>query len=304
MIGTAVERCPLCLRDSGERIQSHPDFYGLHIWRCSSCDFWFAAPSPSAEYLADYYRTVYGQRRTAVTAKPYLAIMRRRARAQTAFIRPRTHRIQTAIDIGCGVGALVAALARQGVNAIGYDPDQLAIETGRSVFRANIHQGHVHRYDGLNCDLLCLSHILEHLPNPVAALGQLLTPVRPGGYIFVEVPQCNPWMFRQRVPTESHLSFFTLRSLESLARTLKLTVRQIANCGPDIIDYYSRDHTSATPQSDWPSPLQSILRGSRIERIAKRFSPVRTEFDGYFRSYSPRGCETRMWIRALFELSR
>lgn len=299
------ESCPLCDRKTSARIQPHPDFAGLHIWCCSHCEFWFGAPRPRAEQLADYYRTVYGQRRTWATSAPYLAIMRRRARAQTSFIQPRRHRIRTAIDIGCGVGALVASLARRGVEAVGFDSDANAIATGREVFGANIHQGHVEQVEGdQHHDLLCLSHVVEHFADPVADLHQLLAVVRPGAFLFIEVPQCNPWMFDRRVPTESHLGFFTLRSLNVLARRLKLKVLRAENCGPCLQSYYERGPFTVAPPGRCVSRLQSVARRLRpLDAVVTRLLPVRTEFDGCYESYSPPAGETRLWIRALLQRS-
>jgi SAM-dependent methyltransferase len=238
-----------------------------------------------------------------VAYAPYLAIMRRRARAQANFIQLRNHSIRSAIDVGCGVGALVADLTHRGIDAIGFDSDAGAVTTGRKVFAANIHQGHLERVGGdQRRDLLCLSHVVEHFADPVRDLEKLLEVVCPGGFLFVEVPQCSPWMFDQRVPTESHLGFFTLRSLKVLARRLSLRVRSIENCGPILQRYYEQRAFASAPPRRWESRLRSITRRlSPLGTFLTHFVPVRTEFDGCYESYSRPGDESRLWIRALLQ---
>jgi 2-polyprenyl-3-methyl-5-hydroxy-6-metoxy-1,4-benzoquinol methylase len=299
--------CTLCGNDGVSRVQDHPDFAGVAIYRCHGCDYWFAHPAPSEATLKKYYETTYAQRRTWSGSLEYLTVMERRAAAQREFIGAELASVRRALDVGCGVGALVAELQRTGVDAVGYDSDETVIGIGRSRWGANIHSGHLAGTDATpRFDLLCLSHVVEHFAHPPSDLRSVALNVRPGGWLFVEVPHCVPWMFEQRVATESHLAFFTPRSLGALAAAAGLEIVRLRNCGPPIVEQYltQRARAGEAAPSIWQRALQSA--GHRVRRmagqIAPRAWPVRTAYDGYFDLYHGTGDERGMWLRALMRI--
>jgi len=107
---------------------------------------------------------------------------------------------RTVIDVGCGGGLLSEAMARRGARVTGLDlaPELLevarlhALETGAAVeYRlesAEQHASHCRaRYDVVTC-----MEMLEHVPDPSAALGALAELVRPGGDVFVSTLNRTP----------------------------------------------------------------------------------------------------------------
>jgi SAM-dependent methyltransferase len=282
-------------------VQAHRDFPASSILHCPACAFWFGDPVPSKTELGEYYRTTYARRRTWSDSPEYLALMERRAVAQREFIGPELAGVGSALDVGCGVGALVAELARSGIDVVGYDSDESVIRTGRARWQANIHTGHLTgQEDGRQFDLLCLSHVVEHLRAPVEDLKALAARVRPGGWLMIEVPQTVAWIFDESFDPESHLGFHTAKSLEILARAAGLQVVRLGNCGPPLV----------TPNAGPQMPVaragwQRIWAGARrrahagLARLFPQICPVRTVYDGYFDRYYGEGDEHGMWLRAL-----
>jgi 2-polyprenyl-3-methyl-5-hydroxy-6-metoxy-1,4-benzoquinol methylase len=99
------------------------------------------------------------------------------------------------IDFGCGAGVMVAELAQAGYQMIGIDASKEMIEHARQQVAAR----------QLNCDFLSgdvaalttlpsdhdgliASSVLEYLPHPKDALAIMSERIRPGGYLFVSVP--------------------------------------------------------------------------------------------------------------------
>lgn len=294
--------CPLCAKAVAGPGQPHPDFPGSSIHECRDCGYWFAYPVPSAAALEDYYRTAYAQRRTWRNSIEYLTLMERRAAAQREFIGAELTAIRRALDIGCGVGALVAELQRSGIEAVGYDSDESVVRIGRDRWGANVHARHYTRAEATGpYDLLCLSHVVEHLAHPVADLREFALNVRPGGWLLVEVPQCIPWMFEQGVATESHLSFFTVHALGRLAAAAGLEVVRLHDCGPAIVEHYQAQRRREPPPSFGTRIGRAI--GTRLRRVGGRIAPqlwpVRTEYDGFFGQIHATGTERGMWLRVL-----
>jgi len=134
------------------------------------------------------------------------------------------------LDLGCGAGRFVAALAEAGADPVGVELAEAALERARRTapgadLRRLAPDGSVpleHR----SVDLVWCSEVLEHVADGAQLLLEARRVLRPGGRLLVTVP------FHGRVkavaialarfdahfdPRGQHLRFFTRRSL---ARTL------------------------------------------------------------------------------------
>ena len=104
-----------------------------------------------------------------------------------AGLRPRT-----LVEIGCGDGALLAALAARGVAAVldGFELSEEAAALARARGVPGVRR--VEAYDGARVpaadgayDVAVLSHVLEHVPDPVPLLREA---GRVAAHVVVEVP--------------------------------------------------------------------------------------------------------------------
>jgi len=110
-----------------------------------------------------------------------------RARAARALV-PTPGRV---LDVGCGRGRFLQAMARSGWVVQGVEPDPVAAASPPA--GVPIHKGDLRSLDpGTGrFDMICLWHVLEHLTDPVEELrhaGQLL---QPGGVLFLAVPNLD-----------------------------------------------------------------------------------------------------------------
>ncbi|MDE3060401.1 MAG: class I SAM-dependent methyltransferase [Pseudomonadota bacterium] len=121
-----------------------------------------------------------------------------------------------ALDVGCGAGNLLQALSRRrpGWALYGADiGDQrreqiLAIHGVKHFF-----SGDISAIEG-RFDIIFLSHVLEHVPSPVAFLRQLAMLLNPGGMLAVLVPHWRENAFDLLVA--DHCMHFTVPSLHRL----------------------------------------------------------------------------------------
>jgi 2-polyprenyl-3-methyl-5-hydroxy-6-metoxy-1,4-benzoquinol methylase len=120
------------------------------------------------------------------------------------------------LDVGCGAGLLFDALAELGdVEGVEADP-QLARVAGKH--RARIHVG---RFDasfrpGKRYSLVLMLDVIEHLPDPVAALRHARELLAPDGVLVATVP-AFPLLWTTHDDLNHHLTRYTKRSFAVLA---------------------------------------------------------------------------------------
>lgn len=193
-------------------------------------------------WLDAYYRDVYAPRRARWISDAYRDIMARRAAAQVDFIAAHWSTpldAVTALEPGCGIGALTAALAARGARASGFDGDRLIIEAGRRAFpeadlrHANLGDANLGDIGApAALDLIVMSHVVEHMVAVADALSDIGKRLRPGGTMFIEVPNTTPEQFDRAMDMESHVHFFTPASLSALLARAGLVVEACQSCGP------------------------------------------------------------------------
>ncbi|NNM25953.1 MAG: class I SAM-dependent methyltransferase [Phycisphaerales bacterium] len=114
------------------------------------------------------------------------AILRR---VLASVVPPGTDRV--VIDVGCGTGANIAALASD-YEVIGIDTTESAIDLARERFPAvpfvcGFAPGDLGP-DAARADAFLLMDVLEHVPDDTAVLAPLVEQLSPGGVVLITVP--------------------------------------------------------------------------------------------------------------------
>jgi SAM-dependent methyltransferase len=147
---------------------------------------------------------------------------------ERAGVRP-----QRLVEIGCGVGSLLAELARRGVapELEGFDLSAAAIDIARGHDLPGVS---FEAFDGARVpvsdrayDVAVLSHVLEHVPEPGALLAEA---ARVAAWVLVEVPlERNRSAARPAKRAEAarigHVQFFDRAAVRALCATAGLDVR-------------------------------------------------------------------------------
>jgi SAM-dependent methyltransferase len=91
------------------------------------------------------------------------------------------------LDIGCGAGAFLKIASSLGYAVIGLDPDAEAL---RRVAEFNVRQGSLPHtgFPDAHFEHITLSHVFEHLHDPHAALAEIARLLKPGGRIWLSLP--------------------------------------------------------------------------------------------------------------------
>lgn len=135
------------------------------------------------------------------------------------------------LDVGCGNGEFLLRMRATGWQVEGIDPDPAAVDLARRA-GLTVEEGtlttiapRVDRYDAIT-----LSHVIEHVHDPLATLRACHAALRPGGVIWIDTPnidaQGHHRFGRDWFPLEPprHLAIFTRTSLRSLLERAGFTL--------------------------------------------------------------------------------
>jgi SAM-dependent methyltransferase len=128
------------------------------------------------------------------------------------------------LDIGCGDGRFLAAMRARGWTVAGIEPDPAAVRAarGRGI---DVHVGVLDDVElpDASFDVVTMSHVIEHVPDPVRALSSSLRLLRPGGRLVAVTPNASSIGLRSfgkawaGLDPPRHLVLFTPRALARCA---------------------------------------------------------------------------------------
>lgn len=187
--------CPVC--GGSERVlllMARDHHYGnsgdFRLEGCTHCGLGVQAPMPSEAELARFYPDDYPCHQWVGVDRPWLVRLRRWLLCDTLAREPRIERPGRMLDVGCGSGVALVRFRRLGWEAIGVEPDPRAVRTGRE-HGLEIIEGRLEGagFAEASFDYVRLDHSFEHLRDPLGTLRELRRILRPGGRLFVSVPE-------------------------------------------------------------------------------------------------------------------
>ncbi len=220
--------------------------------------------------------------------------------------RIRSSEATTVFDVGCGMGGVLEAFRLGGVERVfGVDFGEEYLEEGRRR-GLTLRKGSVEELQEFGfADIIVLSHVLEHVPEPVSLLKEAARRLKPDGVLFIAVPGVlNLKAYEYdllRYLQNAHLFHFCKETLEALVNTAGLeavysdqTVHVIAKrANPPIpSDWNARTYTTVLsylkkcenivthPQALYPLSEDGVISKIRIlNRILDRKNLRMIHFD-------------------------
>jgi SAM-dependent methyltransferase len=213
------------------------------VWRCLDCDLEQIFPVPTPAELGRLYETYYnfgGERGTAYTRmrewffSSWLYRMWIYLDGDISFYgRKGAGRL---LDAGCNEGRGLKIYARNGFQVEGLELNPTAAAVAReSGF--TVHVGDTSDFTAPGAyDVMVLSNVLEHAPDPKKVLINLWGNLKPGGQLWISCPNSRSWLRKAfgrswinwHVPFHiSHFSRETLQRLLTDAGLQNVETRQI-----------------------------------------------------------------------------
>jgi 2-polyprenyl-3-methyl-5-hydroxy-6-metoxy-1,4-benzoquinol methylase len=126
------------------------------------------------------------------------------------------------LDFGCGKGQFLKQAKAMGWSAVGVETSPERADFARYHYGIEVY-GELYTRGPIasgSFDFIALNHVLEHLPEPIALLGELLeSNLTPGGVAMIEVPRLDSWQSRvagghwMHLDIPKHLSHWTEKRL-------------------------------------------------------------------------------------------
>ena len=281
----STEREAACVVCGGRATSQYASGYDYELgtcrneWtfvRCERCGHVWLDPRPSPAtlgiiYPPHYYAYEYETRVNAIArrAKALLDGVKLRTIIKTLHRQPRTF-----LDIGCGTGRYLRAMAGRGLakrDIHGLELDQRVVDTlvaaGFDVQCARVENASI---ADRTIDLATMFHVIEHVAGPDRVVNRIAGWLAPGGVLAVETPNLDALdrrLFADRywggyhIPRHWHL--FTEATLARLLRNAGLE---------PIATMYQTGHTF------WMFSVHHWLRyeGRPHPRLASLFDPFRS----------------------------
>jgi SAM-dependent methyltransferase len=198
---------------------------GYNVVACEKCGFCFASDLPDQAAFDSYYeaQSKYEHDIRGGGASEYDT--RRLPFAVSLIAEWLPDRSARILDIGCANGGLLAELRTNGYeNILGVDPSPACVRNARELYGLNVTTAPISRIPptiGL-FDLVIFGSVLEHIIDLNRTLERAKALLRPGGCIFIEVPDMTKAFLLTDAPFQEfsveHVNYFGPISLRNLLR--------------------------------------------------------------------------------------
>ena len=271
------QSCYLCQSKDLSAVVPNISF-GTDIILCSQCGLLqneYVSDAAIEAFYKDYYRAQFPD------PLPPEFIERAKAKAisQLRYIDMvlPTVAFDSALEIGAGEGELAKALTQRcgRVFATEIDPrlsDLLCAqkeihviddrEVGQPSFSAC-------------CDIIILSHVLEHIADPIHLLDKLSMTLRWGGFLFVELPNETEMILNTGWQGKGHLFYFTTETFKRMVSIQgSFDIIDIRTCNHSVKDYIDSNYSLVYDGDSRCNPdgtsIRAILRNANPKKTARR----------------------------------
>ena len=214
----SLRPCNLCGEQTALRILYCR--FGHTIVRCENCSLVYLDEIPSSETLESLYAKGFFESSKFSAGENSSSYRNALARVEWALALPGIRKGRW-LDLGCATGDFMLAAGKQVAEVHGSDVSAYAIQQAQVRGLANTQAGDFARleYPTGNFDFISMWDLIEHLPDPRAALDKVLRLLRPGGYLAIStgdvgsmVARLSGRFWHLMIPP-FHIYFFSRRTI-------------------------------------------------------------------------------------------
>ena len=227
--------------------------YSGTILECVNCKHAYLSPRPNVSYIHEAYAGYYTQKKSEIALSkdkffkfksfydlfyhgryslkgvlisilsillPFIRFfLKRAARFLPKYDKNMKPKL---LDVGCGSGDFLLRASYCGYDVFGIDFDPTTIEIAKSRgLNASVINITDIEDDDLY-DVIVLSHVIEHVEDPVLLVESIYKKLKPGGYFYVATPNFDSAgrhvfkSFWRGVDAPRHMHYFNIENLRGL----------------------------------------------------------------------------------------
>ena len=197
--GLVIDGCSLC-ESNNFTLVSEGDRYGFDLKKqfCNQCGLIQTYPALSREFHEEFYSYHYHPLYFKSEIVDYEDVIKEQNDKAEKYLdyffnNGLSEKLAnlSIIEIGCSSGGTISALKKAVKSVQGCDLDVEAIKFAKNKFKLNVEVGMYPSSLPDGPKLFILSHMLEHVFNPLETLREIRLIMSPGDYLFVAVPGLN-----------------------------------------------------------------------------------------------------------------
>lgn len=190
--------CPICNSRSINPLLTAKDYTvsgeEFVIWQCGDCTLRFTQDIPDADSIGAYYQSEdyisHTNTNKGLVNQLYQRVRKLTLAQKAKLIQNVTGLSKgTLLDVGCGIGAFVHTMKSNGWTATGLEPDANTRRLSKELYGLELKDASdLYSLPLASFDAITLWHVLEHVHDLHAYIEQLKALLKPGGRLFIAVP--------------------------------------------------------------------------------------------------------------------
>jgi SAM-dependent methyltransferase len=180
--------CNLCGMDEASLVATQN---GYKIVKCVGCGLVYVNPRPLPDVLVNLYNDYHS--RDGKNELTWSRLMGKVFQEVSVLINTKYPKRGAILDVGCGYGRFVEMMGTCGWSARGIEPSETpcahARAKGLDVERTVVEDA---EFLDNSFDAVTAFYVLEHLFDPMSALGRIFQFLKPGGMLVLRVPHTTP----------------------------------------------------------------------------------------------------------------
>ncbi|MBX3441493.1 MAG: class I SAM-dependent methyltransferase [Planctomyces sp.] len=202
---------------------------GYDLVRCLKCDLAYISNPPTPEELRRFYSFSNNYHRDFATSEAAREEFLARGRLYLGYLSKHI-RSGRLLDVGCSAGFFLKTARDQGWEVAGLEFSQDTADLGRRLYDLDIRLGGLTDVElpAESFEAVTLWDVVEHLPDPLAAMRQAHRLLAPGGYVAFSTPNIDglypqaslrvarPLKYWTHAEPPAHLCQFSTKTLSRL----------------------------------------------------------------------------------------
>jgi len=220
MTDSVSRACPLCNSSKKSvfmKVNAYNNRDHVQLLKCSDCGFVY-----SETVCCNYTSYSIPTSKQSCEALDSASISQGIPELATEIIDKISVKRGRVLDYGCGAGLMLRVFKEYGYEVLGVEESE--------AFRKILKKDNIPSIASLSeiddlresFDLVIVKDVIEHLENPVEAINEIVSFIKPGGFIYVRVPNRYAYPFHWAVDTVEHVNHFTPSALKNVMKNSRM----------------------------------------------------------------------------------